>query len=367
MLRTLYLLSLIVSLLLSPMTVLAQSYADLMREGAAASERSDDLAAIAAFERALALRRTAPVLVQLGLAEAAVGRWVAAEQHLLDARALGGAYVEAAASTIDAALATAQSHLGALMVICDTPGAALTIDGASHALPMGTPLRFLAGAEIDVVVTATGYRRFSRTVRILAGAGGGPAPVTTESVSLSRVVVATVDTEEPSLEASGSGSRTDRSTAVEGREETVAHPDALDDLSDPVPERRDGTGDSLVVGGLLTGLVGLGAIATGIGLQVRFEELSTNYAALIGTECGGTDPPPTTARMYALCLANHQDRALIEPVRNTLFIVGGIATVGGLAMMIAGATLGGGSAESPAATLACGPFADLGISCAACF
>src|SRR3954465_13475693 len=53
-----------------------------IKRGVELRKRGDDLQALAEFQRAQALQRSAPAQAQIGFAEHALGRWREAEEHL---------------------------------------------------------------------------------------------------------------------------------------------------------------------------------------------------------------------------------------------------------------------------------------------
>lgn len=336
----------LVTLGATPTVAHAQTAESLISEGLAARRRNDDRLAAEYFRRSVDMERTARGLAQLAFAEQALGQWVEAEADLSAALELGGPWIESHRDQFNTELASIQLHIGSLLVFCDVPGAVLSVLGAEHSLPLPRPLRLPIG-RTEIEVSAAGYRPVARTVEITVD------HVTPETVALTRI---RAEAPPPVVEV------------VPPTPESPVETSPGADIRSDDPERsRDGTGDGLVVGGVVSGLVGLAAIGVGIGLHVRFEDLRANYAAVFDTQCGGADPPPVGAPGYDACLANHQDRALVEPLRNTMFVLGAVAAAGGLAMMIVGATLGGPGDGASTSAFACGPFADIGISCATSF
>jgi hypothetical protein len=142
----------------------------LIREGVEARRRRDDLAAVALFERSIAIRRTPRGVGQLALAEQALGRWLAADEHVREALAAEtDAWVRERREILQRAASDVGGHIGQLEVLCSVEGARLSVDGRPvGALPLSAPVRVLSG-EVVVEVTAAGYLPRTRTLNVAAG------------------------------------------------------------------------------------------------------------------------------------------------------------------------------------------------------
>ncbi|MCB9615886.1 MAG: hypothetical protein H6722_25915 [Sandaracinus sp.] len=179
---------------------LAQDFDALMDEGVALRARAEDHEALDRFERAAALRRTPVVVAQIGLAEQALGRFVAAEAHLTEALELGGAWIERQQAVLEAALVSIRAQLGTLEVLCEAEDAELVVEGRRVALPSG-PLRVLAG-EVEYRVEAPGHEPSRRSARVASDA-------------VVRVTVHLLPTAPPEVDATvGTGPSTVSSTGA---------------------------------------------------------------------------------------------------------------------------------------------------------
>lgn len=158
----------VLALCLMSVPALAQDFDALMDEGVALRARAEDHEALDRFERAAALRRTPVVVAQIGLAEQALGRFVAAEAHLTEALELGGAWIERQHEVLEAALVAIRAQLGTLEVLCEAEDAELVVEGRRVALPSG-PLRVLAG-EVEYRVEAPGHEPSRRSARVASEA-----------------------------------------------------------------------------------------------------------------------------------------------------------------------------------------------------
>jgi hypothetical protein len=143
----------------------------LIEQGLALREQGRDREALALFEHAHALDPSPRAEVQVALAQQALGRWLEAEQGLLQALATTprDPWIERNRPALEQALATVRNRLAWLTVDSEIPGTEVRIEGrAPIALPMLQPLRVPAGAVV-VEARAAGYEPIVRTVEIHAG------------------------------------------------------------------------------------------------------------------------------------------------------------------------------------------------------
>jgi hypothetical protein len=141
-----------------------------IHRGVELRRRGDDAQALQEFTKAYDASRSPKALAQIGLAEQALGRWVAAETHLLGSLdAKGEPWIEKNRPALQSAVETVSKHLGSLEVLGSPAGAEVRIQGnpAAH-LPMDKPLRVPAG-DVVVEVRQAGYRPITRTVNVEAG------------------------------------------------------------------------------------------------------------------------------------------------------------------------------------------------------
>ena len=150
--------------------------------------------ALEVFTMAHAIAPTARTLAQMGLAEGALRRWLAAEDHLSTALAshdtpwIG---VERNREALEQALATVRSHVGNLRLV-GPAGALVTVGGREVGrLPLTSELR-LAEGSVHVEVTATGCAPTAVDVVVLGGGDQtvvlrlAPLPTTATSVISSQ-------------------------------------------------------------------------------------------------------------------------------------------------------------------------------------
>jgi hypothetical protein len=124
-----------------------------------------DREALAEFEAAWALRRTARARAQIGLAQQALGNWREAESALDDALgASDDAWIARYRDSLMRARTVVATHLAWLYVESKVWGAALSMDGQpTRALPLDAPLRVETGL-VRFELRAPGYLPVIRTI-----------------------------------------------------------------------------------------------------------------------------------------------------------------------------------------------------------
>lgn len=151
--------------------------------GVALRRDGRDEAALEVFQSAWRTSRAPRALAQVALAEQALGRWVTAETHLVEA--LGASrdpWVRAHLAILQSALEEIRQHVGRLDVVGEPAGAEVVIDGAVVAqLPLSSMLHVPTGS-LTFTVRREGYIPVTRTVQV---EGGFPLR---EQVRLARVV-----------------------------------------------------------------------------------------------------------------------------------------------------------------------------------
>ncbi len=149
----------------------------LINEGIALRETGDDAGALQRFERAHERSPSPRALTQIALAEAALGRWLAADEHLGSALQTDDEWIEARRTVLQAEHRRIAGRLGSLEVLCDIEGAELLVDGrVTGSFPL-EPVRLVAGS-VRIEIRADGYYSVRRTVDIEAGG------LTRESITL---------------------------------------------------------------------------------------------------------------------------------------------------------------------------------------
>jgi len=220
----------------------------LIKSGVESRRRQDDAGALALFQKAYELHHSPRAVAQMGLAEFALGRWVEAELHLLEAGAASpDPWIEKNQAVVRDALARVQEHVGDLDVIGQPEGAEIVIEGRVRGrLPLGKPIRVPVG-ECHFEVRAPGHAPLGRTVQISADR------LTRESLNLTPLLV-------PAAPSAPPGVSIARDTA-------------------PRP-REDGSRSGLRLASLVAGALGVASVGAGIifGLEARSAG-TTNSAA----------------------------------------------------------------------------------------
>lgn len=145
--------------------------AEHLHRGDALRKAGADNDALRAYRCAHSMAPSAKTLAQIGLAEAALGRWVDAEKDLAAALAQDGdAFIQKYRADLAAELAAIRAHLGDLEIL-GPQGALLRVAGLVRGrLPLAGPLRLPAGsASIEVMPPGAADRPLARQVTIRAG------------------------------------------------------------------------------------------------------------------------------------------------------------------------------------------------------
>lgn len=150
----------------------------LIARGVELREHGKDDEALAVFKKALATSPSPRARAQVGLAEQALGLWIAAESDLVLALgAVDDAWIAKNRGALEGALATVRRRLGSLEVR-GTDGAEVVLDGVRlGVLPVTAPFRVEAGRR-TLEIRAKGFHSTTRTLEVPAGG------VSRETVSL---------------------------------------------------------------------------------------------------------------------------------------------------------------------------------------
>jgi hypothetical protein len=140
---------------------------DALAHGVALRRERRDAEALAEFQRAYALTHAPRALAQIALAEASLGKWVAAESDLARALVANDDWISRQRAALQVALEEIQGHLGALDV-ASAPGTEVWIDGelAGHA-PI-VALRVAEGHRL-VELRAAGMESSKQEIDVRAG------------------------------------------------------------------------------------------------------------------------------------------------------------------------------------------------------
>lgn len=142
----------------------------LLREGVELRRQGRDADALATFARAYAVDHSPIALAQMGLAEQALGSWVASEAHVRGALAVhGNPWIEANRAAIEQAYTTISQHVGTIELDGVRDGAEIFVNGTSVGrTPLAEPIHVAAG-DVTLEVRAAGYRTVSRPVTVTGG------------------------------------------------------------------------------------------------------------------------------------------------------------------------------------------------------
>lgn len=139
----------------------------LIRKGVELRRQEKDFEAFPLFQQAHQLKPTARAAAQLGLVEQALGRWVDAEVHLLEAMAAeNDPWIKKNKSVLDQSLATVRGHVGQIEVRGEPEGAEVFVNGKPRGtLPLAGPLRAAEG-YVEVELRKPGFKTAGRTVTL---------------------------------------------------------------------------------------------------------------------------------------------------------------------------------------------------------
>ena len=126
--------------------------------------------AVPVFQKAYDLERSARTAAQLGLVEAQMGYWVAAEKHLSEALSFTRhPWLDRNRAVVDETLKKVQSYIGELDVTGSPAGAEVLVNGKSVGnLPLDRPVRVAEG-PVQVMLRALGHAPASTTVTVDGG------------------------------------------------------------------------------------------------------------------------------------------------------------------------------------------------------
>lgn len=149
----------------------AEDADELVKRGIELRRQSKDADALAEFKKAWAIEKAPRIEAQVALAEQALGLWVNAEEHLLEAltHTKDDPWMRRNRATLTSALAVIQRHLGTLDIWGTPAGAAIFVnEKLIGTLPLEHALRTSDDAVI-LRVRADGFLEWTRTVRVDPG------------------------------------------------------------------------------------------------------------------------------------------------------------------------------------------------------
>jgi hypothetical protein len=147
----------------------AEEVETLIRRGVELRKLHRDEEALALFQKADPVGHSPRTVGQLGLAEMAVGYWVDAEHHLVEALASDHPWISKNRAVLDRALADVRGNLGDIVVDGEPVGAGLFLDGRPiGSLPLPSGVRVPKGA-VHVEARAAGFVSQTEEVRVVGG------------------------------------------------------------------------------------------------------------------------------------------------------------------------------------------------------
>lgn len=308
----------------------------LIKQGLDLRKGGDDEAALRVFRQAYARAKSGRAAAQMALAEQALGHWVDAEAHLIEAlRHDEEPWIARHKAVLDRALLDIQKHLGSLQLSGGVAGATVTLNGApAGTLTEAVSLRAPAGTVV-VEVGAPGYLPVVRSVVIPAGG------IAREAIVLIRMPEATT-TAAPASNVAIQPSQASAPRAI---------------ASQPPSDHRT-TRKTVGVALVAAGLVGL---ATGITFSVTYDRRARAF-----NDAGCYTSLPNDGPEG--CRSRHQSVTSAE----YLFLAGyaSAAVLGGIGayLLLAGPSEAGSSVALSAGrsgpwSVRCLPASDAGIMC----
>jgi len=161
--------SLVLALIVGAGSSQAQSDA-LISQGVELRQNGKDEDALALFRKAHELSPSGRALAQIGLVEAALGRYIDAETDLTAALAMKDPWVETNRANLTTTLTTAAGKLGWLEIAAKPAGARIKVNNQDFGrAPLRRAVRLVAGSAA-IEVDAPGYQTIARKAVITGGA-----------------------------------------------------------------------------------------------------------------------------------------------------------------------------------------------------
>jgi tetratricopeptide (TPR) repeat protein len=142
----------------------------LLQEGLELRKARRDALAYPRLQSAYQLSATPRAAAELGLVEAELGYWLAAEKHLSESlRSPDDRWVAQNRAALQAGLTKVNSAIGEIVVSGSPPGAEVVVNGKpAGTLPLSMPVRAGEG-PVNVELRAPGYGPVHRTIVVLGG------------------------------------------------------------------------------------------------------------------------------------------------------------------------------------------------------
>ncbi|MEP6653322.1 MAG: PEGA domain-containing protein [Myxococcales bacterium] len=296
------------------------------------------------FQEAYGVRKAPRTIAQIGLAEQALGRWVAADRHLHEA--LGVAmdpWIQKNRASIAEALRVISVHIGELDIVGTPGGAEVRVDGELVGrLPLPQPVKANSGG-IAVEVRAPGYLAIVRSATVSAGA------LTRETFNLqplSPVAEVSTPTVTPADSPASPAADAGRMIVPTGRN---------DNATESAP-RGEGVSPQRVLTYVALGL-SAGTLAFALIEHASWQNKVNSFESM------ATCDRDLATKGGTACLSLYDDGQHAK----TLMLVG-YSLTGAFALTAAILFLTDSGSSKPQQNMACAPFAvGTGISCAARF
>lgn len=154
----------------SPAFAAPETVDALIKRGVELMSKRDYIAAMDAFRRAHETAPSPRTFAQIGFVYMAMGRWVEAEDQLLQAIAEPeDRWARRNRGVLNDSLAKVRERLGYLELSGEPSGAEIRIDGELVGLlPMRKPVRMAVG-QSAITISAPGFRKVERSAEVRAG------------------------------------------------------------------------------------------------------------------------------------------------------------------------------------------------------
>jgi hypothetical protein len=277
----------------------------LVRQAIALRKHGNDRAALEELQRAYQIAHSPRAAAQLGFVEQALGLWPQAEEHVGEALAAGkDPWIRKNRAILEEAQATIRAHVGRVHIEGGELGAQVTINGQSvGSIPLRDAIPVSTG-PVDIEVRAAGHLPALKTVTVAAGEYVR-VPFTLRPVAPPRSHTRPVPAPRAAL-----------SPPVTPLVAPVPGPDpSLTETRHDAGRGRRIAGIGLVAGGVAA--IGGGVAASVVGKN-KFDAIGADAAA---------DRPYTESN------GNWKS---YETAAAALYVVGGVAVVGGVVLYMAG-------------------------------
>jgi tetratricopeptide (TPR) repeat protein len=273
----------------------------LHRRGVALREEGRAAEALAMFRRAHELRPEPRSLVRMALAEAELGRWAEADEHLSAAvESPNDRFIRQHRRDLDAELAGIRGHVGRLDLQSSTPGVVIALNGADPIPVPSTPLRVPEGA-LNFELRAPGCQTVRRSLTI--------TPRSTAQVIVQLECNAAAPAPTPALPPTPA--------VVAPQVVTRPPPAVVVRPPDAPPASSHGSlrTAAWATAGAAVVFVGVGAVATGLG-SAAADRWNDDARCLINQQTRGEN-----------CADDGDTADLMRPLALGGFVVGGLAAV----------------------------------------